>query len=792
MLKNDIAASLMTFKKRSGAPSRPVMQIPALTIAERKELRRRLTTSRMVASRTGDLLGRFLLSDVVNNALASRSFDDMLHRLVSLAASSIDAERGTIFLLNQERAELFSRVKQGSEVQEIRIPRSSGIAGAVLDNGNAEIVDEVYTDPRFNPDVDQHTGYRTRSLLCVPLSRPDATVIGVLEFLNKRSGRFDQGDLALVEAIGVQAAAALEFARAFEEERYERQQDQRRLELSEAMSVELNLGRLLSLIIETSTMLLDGERATLFMHDPAKAELWSSVTAGGDVAEIRFDDCKGIAGATFHTGAMINVVDPRSDSRFNPSVDAATGFTTRSIMSVPVFNSSHTPIAVLQVLNSRVGRFTTSEGRRLQAFASQAALALQNAQLVTDLLTVKNYTDGLIRSLPDAVIALDLGFNIVDMNVVAQRLLGLAHGSPGNAESLWGRANPWLVASFAFVVKTGSSDYRQDVEFTVADGSGVSVNATIAAIRDTSNSVKGITIILEDIGRQKKTHATISRYMAKEFAERVLNNDDGAPQTMCATMLFSDIRRFTTITEALSAQGTVEMLNEYFGEMAEIVRQHGGVLDKYIGDAIMAVFGAPLSGPADADNAAAAACDMIRKLGALNQRRVGRGARPLEIGVGLATGEVVAGPVGSADRVNYTVIGDSVNLASRLESANKYYGTSVLAAGSTVERFTGTMRLRHIDLIKVKGKDLPTEIFQILDYCPTEILKKYEEVLPEFQDGIAQYRARHWTRAIERFSAVLNRMPHDAPSWVYTDRCLFYRDHPPPAHWDGVWTMQTK
>jgi adenylate cyclase len=362
----------------------------------------------------------------------------------------------------------------------------------------------------------------------------------------------------------------------------------------------------------------------------------------------------------------------------------------------------------------------------------------------------------------------------------------------GSAATLWGERNAWLAESLAYVCETGGTDYRPDVELRGENGAAVSVNATLAPLRSGAGELSGVTVILQDIDRQKKVQATFSRYMAKEFADRALRDDGGAAQTVSATMLFSDIRRFTSIAEALTPQRTVEMLNEYFAEMVDVVQRHAGVLDKYIGDAVMAVFGLGVEPGMDADEAVAAATEMIGRLRRLNERRQNRGTYPLEIGIGLASGEIAAGPIGAPTRMNYTVIGDSVNLASRLESANKHYRTTALVAGPTVERLRHSVGLRRIDLIRVKGKDKPTELFELLDHHPAELARKFDAILKPFEDGIGRYRARQWNRALDCFAMALKLIPNDGPSWVYTDRCLYYRDHPPPDHWDGVWTMAAK
>jgi len=770
--------------------------IEPLGPAERRELRRALAEPGKFGTKGGDLLSRFLLVEVVNSALQSLSLDELLGRLVSLAVATLDAERGSIFVYDAKRDELYSRVALGSELAEIRISRMSGIAGIVYRSGSPEIVSKPYDDPRFEASVDEITGYHTRSILAVPLHDPHGGVIGVVEILNKRKGGFDAVDLGLLQVIAEQASTALEHARVFAEERSERQLNQKLLELTETIALELDLDRLLEKITQASSELLDAERATIFLLDPAARDLVARVTAGGEVGEIRFDATQGIAGACLTSGATVAVADAYADPRFNSAVDARTGFTTRNLVCVPLVDQSGRPCGVLEVLNKRAGPFTAGDERRLRSFASQAATAVQNAQLFTDVLSLKSYTDGILRTLSDGVVTLDHRLGIAKVNEAARRILRIPDGVMlmGSAAEVWGKANPWLIEALDYVTATGGTDDRPDVEFALGGGGIASVNVTVAPVRSAGGGFTGVTIVFQDISRQKKVQSVVTRYMARQFSEHVLTVDGAraAATTEVATVMFSDIRRFTSIAETLTPQATVEMLNEYFAEMTAIVLKNGGALDKYIGDAVMAVFGAPVAHAADTDNAVATANEMIRSLRALNRRREGRGARPIEIGVGLATGEVAAGPLGGAARADYTVIGDSVNLASRLEGATKHYGATVLLAGSTVERLTAPARLRRIDLIRVKGKRQPTEIFEALGHHTAETMPGLDQMLPWYEDGIRLYRKRDWAGAIVKFSQALALCPKDGPSWIYADRCLYYRDHPPDDHWDGVWTMTTK
>jgi adenylate cyclase len=255
------------------------------------------------------------------------------------------------------------------------------------------------------------------------------------------------------------------------------------------------------------------------------------------------------------------------------------------------------------------------------------------------------------------------------------------------------------------------------------------------------------------------------------------------------SVLFSDIRGFTAISAKLGPRETVAMLNEYFTEMVDVVFAHDGILDKYIGDAVMAVFGSPFKTEHDADNAVAVANRMMGKLGELNRRRAARGAEAIRIGVGISSGEVVAGNIGSPRRMEYTVIGDRVNLAPRMESANKYYGTQILLSEFTVAELGRPAILRRIDSLRVRGRPEPVVIFEALDYHTEETFPRMAETLEAFNAGSVEYLARRWAQAAEAFRAALALNPGDRPSAIYMERCEHYRQLPPAAHWDGAWQV---
>jgi adenylate cyclase len=301
-------------------------------------------------------------------------------------------------------------------------------------------------------------------------------------------------------------------------------------------------------------------------------------------------------------------------------------------------------------------------------------------------------------------------------------------------------------------------------------------------------------LVMEDISSEKRIKSTMSRYMNPQVAEQMLagGEDVLGGKSVKATILFSDIRGFTTISEKLGAAGTVSMLNEYFTDMVEAIQGEGGMLDKFIGDAIMAGFGVPVSYEDDEDRAMRAAINMFQRLASLNKVRELRGDLPIEMGVGLNTDMVVSGNIGSPKRMDYTMIGDGVNLAARLESACKTYSAKILISEYTYANLKGTYRVREVDKVVVKGKTEPVSIYEVLDFHTEETFPNLMVVVNQFNNGIQYYRKREWALAIESFQEALARNSNDKISQMYIDRCKSLKKQKLADDWNGIWVMKTK
>jgi adenylate cyclase len=255
--------------------------------------------------------------------------------------------------------------------------------------------------------------------------------------------------------------------------------------------------------------------------------------------------------------------------------------------------------------------------------------------------------------------------------------------------------------------------------------------------------------------------------------------------------LFSDVRGFTTYCEKHPEEVVVQRLNEYLTEMVEIVFRNQGTLDKFIGDAVMALFGAPYQYIEHAEKACVTACEMIASLRSIQKRWSAKAEDYFQIGIGINTGTVIVGNMGSQQKFEYTVIGDEVNLASRLEGANKQYWTSIIISESTYMQVKRQARVRELDLVKVKGKKKPARIFEL---CSMEKLPAIEEdlLIGVYHQGLACYKKREWYNALKEFKRVLRYFPSDGPSRVYINRCLDFIVNPPPVNWDGVYEFKTK
>ena len=300
--------------------------------------------------------------------------------------------------------------------------------------------------------------------------------------------------------------------------------------------------------------------------------------------------------------------------------------------------------------------------------------------------------------------------------------------------------------------------------------------------------------------RQKEQiRRTFGRYIDPRVAEGLINQSAAATegQRRVMTVMFCDMKGFTGLSEGMTPQGLVKVMNRYLSTMSEPIRAQQGIIDKYIGDAIMAYWRPPFTDEADeARLACLAAIDMMGRIGGLRKELpelLGVRSIPTEcdLRIGIATGEALVGSIGSEFMMSFTVMGDTVNLASRLESANKFYGTRCLVSQATIAAAAQAVEAREIDRLVVAGQTRPQIVFEIMgrggELSADQIASR-----AHYSDGLAAYRARHWDEATSALKAALAAAPGDGPCMVLLTRVESLRDNPPPADWDGSWRLDQK
>ena len=256
------------------------------------------------------------------------------------------------------------------------------------------------------------------------------------------------------------------------------------------------------------------------------------------------------------------------------------------------------------------------------------------------------------------------------------------------------------------------------------------------------------------------------------------------------TAYFSDVAGFTSISEKLSPEEIVSLLNKYLTAMTDIILANGGTVDKYEGDAIVAFFGAPIPFEDHAIRCCNAAVDMQNILISLRQKWNEEGYPPVLVRMGMNTGPAIIGNMGSQQRMDYTMMGDTVNSASRFEGANKAYGTYSMISDSTYVYVKDKFITRKLDLLRVVGKSTPVAVYELVGRTG-EVSDEKISIIKYYHEALEEYTSRNWTKAIKMFDSIVE-MYKDPPSAAYLERCQKFKKNPPPADWDGVFILKSK
>ncbi|MBC8285160.1 MAG: adenylate/guanylate cyclase domain-containing protein, partial [Nitrospinae bacterium] len=311
----------------------------------------------------------------------------------------------------------------------------------------------------------------------------------------------------------------------------------------------------------------------------------------------------------------------------------------------------------------------------------------------------------------------------------------------------------------------------------------------------TNTSIAALLMINQFLREEEQTKfikEVFGQYLSPRVVKDLLTDTSrlklGGEQKVLSAF-FTDLANFTTFSEKLSAEDLVSLLNHYFTEMTDILIKNDGTLDRYDGDAIKAFFGAPLYFEDHAKRACWTCIEMQERLSELRKEYKQQGKPELVMRVGINTGEMVVGNMGSSTRMNYGMNGDSVNLAARLEGANKQYGTCALISESTYQEAKDYIEVRELDTLRVVGRATPIKIYELLGKKGSN---KFPKALPDYLEGLKNYKAQKWDTAIESFENALKTDPEDGPSKTYIERCKLFMESPPGKDWDGVFNLTKK
>ncbi len=810
--------------------------------------------------------------DLIENESLENILEQILDALTLKIGQILKAEKTTIFLVDDQRRKLWSKITDNETGQTIEIskPMNIGILGYVAKTGKGANITDAHNHPLFNAEVDEPLGTKAENLLCMPIfgRKDEANALAVVQLLNKTDrlpfdARDEEEFREFAQAIGIILDSCQSFYMAARNQRGVNALVKATTTLGQSLDLETTLRA----VMEQAKDLMQAERSTLFLLSKETNELWTKVAKadGKTMMEIRIPANKGIAGYVASTGQTLNIPNAYQDPRFDPSTDERTGYKTRNILCMPVFNAQGNLIGVTQLINKIKGNFTTADEAFLRAFNAQAGMALENAQLFESVMVEKQYQKDILESLSDAVISTDMQGRIVTINEAAIALLGCpTKGEHGKEQLLiWqqkliGRLL-WEVVPIENLrwrledsLKNAAKHYVPEQSLTVGlyiepqsnkvqeigsiencslaisvseesrnenrtnpevyrlwnespefvhqpkiDASQIekierSINLTVNPLTNPEGGVRGGLVVLEDISQEKRMKTTMYRYMTPGVAERVMALGEDAlmvGERKEVTILFSDIRGYTTLTENFEASQVVSLLNQYFETMVEAVFNYDGTLDKFIGDALMAVFGAPLPIQDHAWKAVQSALDMRARLKEFNDRQT---EHKIAIGIGISSGEVVSGNIGSQKRMDYTVIGDGVNLSSRLESITKQYHCDIILSEFTYQLCRDRIRVRELDKIRVKGKKQAVSIYELIGLTSHPLAPEMAEFLEIYAQGRKAYMNRNFQQALELFQKAQELQKQDRAVSLHIQRSLNYIQLPPPDSWDGVHTMTTK
>jgi adenylate cyclase len=491
------------------------------------------------------------------------------------------------------------------------------------------------------------------------------------------------------------------------------------LGIIQALSPGAEIGAVIEDICRATEQAMEAERVLLFLHDRQQNVLRARAQVAGRAGEFQIGLGEGLVGKAAEGGELANVPSLAADPRYRPEIEKYFDERTRSVLCVPVSKENEVSPGMLVILNKRYGPFTREDEGLGMAVASQISVVLREARLFENIRDMKNYYERILESIATGILTFDRLGKLTTINRGGTEIFGFrtnAEVGKDFATLFDGTANARLASLTGDVLTKRRGRKAYDVRFLRHDGASFSLDLSALPLQDTQGNFLGGVLVAEDITQEQRLMNTLCRYMAREVAEQVMQNTDEAKlggKRAEVTILLTDIRNFTSISEQMDPWDIVELLNTYFPRMINVIFRHQGMVDKFIGDSILAVFGVPLPREDDALRAVRAALEMRKELNAINMERARKGQMTIEIGIGVTSGAVISGNIGSERRMDYTVIGDPVNLAARLEGLTKVVKRRILVNERVHAAIGKEIPCEALGLFMVKGKREKVPVFAV-------------------------------------------------------------------------------
>lgn len=763
--------------------------------------------------------------------LKAQGFDallcEMWQEITLKIKNQLATEHVTLFLLDEETEEFWAiAFCNNNRATTVRLPAKEGIFAEVTVNKKPlQLSFKCFENHPLSQFISlfYEPSERSQAMLLFPFFKPPNHLAGIVQLIkplkqakNPISSSFIREVENHLAELTPEILPSLEKCQLLYQTAQRQQANEALLSAIRALSqMPLNnIDEILQCVSAKAQQITNAELCILWLFDNEQNELWTKIKINSLLKKARLSKKVGFINTVIQTGEPLNIGFDAYEHPYSAiakQFDRKFNYRTCSLLFLPVFDRGGKLIGITQLINKKKSgefpaynhenwphapecwkaSFNKTDLEVMQDFSASFGAVIQNAIEFTHISQQEHIQREILNGLKNGIIYADKNGRIVIANSSAERLLGFNNGEI----SLEGKAirdfvrlegeniSEWFKAAIEGKLESARQQFYPERTLISANGEKHCINLDIRALTPDSNASRkpGVMFVFEDISEIKRAQKEI--YSLQEQEREQLPTSDRKE----ISILFSGIRSFTQLLENLEDQEIMQMLKEYFESMTEAVFQNHGSIDKYIGDSIMAVFGLSTASEDHAWNAVLTAVEMRQRLVELNVRRVENGKPAIRIGIGINSDTAIVGNIGSSRKMEFTAIGDGVNLASQLEEESKRYGRDIIISENTYRLCANRIWAREIDLIHLKDTHQPVTIYELVGMRYEDLPEEKLLVIEYYNQGREYYRERQFVKAAEKFAQVLEISSWDKPAALHLERCQYFLQSPPPPDWDGVW-----